>query len=87
MMRPEDLDLAGFCVGLSERRELVSGARIEAGDAVIALPSSGPHSNGYSLIRRLLERANVDLASTPDELAGHPSPMRCRNPPASTPVR
>jgi phosphoribosylformylglycinamidine cyclo-ligase len=70
MMRPEDLDLAGFCVGLSERRELVSGARIEAGDAVIALPSSGPHSNGYSLIRRLLERANVDLASTPDELGG-----------------
>jgi phosphoribosylformylglycinamidine cyclo-ligase len=70
MMRPEDLDLAGFCVGLSERRELVSGARIEVGDAVIALPSSGPHSNGYSLIRRLLERANIDLTSTPAELAG-----------------
>ncbi len=70
MMRPEDLDLAGFCVALSERRELVSGARVEPGDAIIALPSSGPHSNGFSLIRRLLERAKVDLDSTPAELGG-----------------
>ncbi len=62
--------MAGFCVALSERRELVSGARIETGDAVIALPSSGPHSNGYSLIRRLLARANIDLDSTPPELGG-----------------
>ncbi len=70
MMRPDDLDLAGFCVALSERRELVSGARIEVGDAIIALPSSGPHSNGYSLIRKLLERGDVDLESTPAELGG-----------------
>jgi phosphoribosylformylglycinamidine cyclo-ligase len=70
MLRPDDLDLAGFCVAISERRELISGARIEVGDAIIALPSSGPHSNGYSLIRKLLERASVDLDSTPAELGG-----------------
>lgn len=70
MMQPEEFDLAGFCVALSERRELVSGARVKPGDAIIALPSSGPHSNGFSLIRRLLERAEVDLDSTPAELGG-----------------
>ena len=70
MMRPDDLDLAGFCVALSERRELVSGARIEVGDAIIALPSSGPHSNGYSLIRKLLERSGTSLDATPAELGG-----------------
>ena len=70
MMQPEEIDLAGFCVALSERRELVSGARVKPGDAIIALPSSGPHSNGFSLIRRLLERATVDLDSTPAELGG-----------------
>jgi phosphoribosylformylglycinamidine cyclo-ligase len=70
MMRPDDLDLAGFCVALSERRELVSGARIAAGDAIVALPSSGPHSNGYSLIRRLIGRAEVSLDATPDALGG-----------------
>ncbi len=70
MMRPDDLDLAGFCVALSERRELITGSRISAGDTIIALPSSGPHSNGYSLIRRLLDRASVSLDATPAELGG-----------------
>jgi phosphoribosylformylglycinamidine cyclo-ligase len=61
MMRDGDLDLAGFCVGICERRELVSGARIEQGDAIIALPSSGLHANGFSLVRGLLDRAGVEL--------------------------
>ena len=49
-----DYDLAGFCVGLVERDKLVTGECIAAGDVLIGLPSSGPHANGYSLIRRIL---------------------------------
>ena len=49
-----DYDLAGFCVGLVEKDRIIDGSRTRAGDAVIGLASSGPHSNGYSLIRRLL---------------------------------
>jgi phosphoribosylformylglycinamidine cyclo-ligase len=70
MMEPEDFDIAGFCVGVCERRELVSGGRIRAGDAIIGLPSSGLHSNGFSLVRRLLERAGVGLDDAPAELGG-----------------
>ena len=50
-----DYDLAGFCVGVAERDRLVTGASIAAGDVLIGLPSSGPHANGYSLIRRILD--------------------------------
>ncbi len=70
MMRPGDFDLAGFCVAIAERRELVSGSRVEAGDAIVGLPSSGPHANGFSLVRRLLERAGAGLDDTPDALGG-----------------
>jgi len=70
MMRPDDLDLAGFCVAISERRELVSGSRVAAGDAIVGLPSSGPHANGYSLVRRLLERAGLGPDDTPTALGG-----------------
>ena len=52
-----EYDPAGFCVGAVERSELIDGSKIKAGDVLIALASSGPHSNGYSLIRRVLERA------------------------------
>ena len=58
-----EYDLAGFCVGVVERDALIDGSRIAAGDVLIGLPSSGPHSNGYSLIRRVLdvtENRNVD---------------------------
>jgi phosphoribosylformylglycinamidine cyclo-ligase len=65
---PDDLDAVGFCVGIAERRRLVGGARIEAGDAVIGLGSSGLHSNGFSLVRRLLERAGIDPATAPEGL-------------------
>ena len=52
-----DYDLAGFTVGAVERDALIDGSDIRTGDAIIALASSGPHSNGYSLIRKVLERA------------------------------
>ena len=70
MMQPDEIDMAGFCVGVCERRELVSGARAAEGDVIIGLPSSGPHSNGFSLIRRLLERSGVRLDETPPGLEG-----------------
>jgi phosphoribosylformylglycinamidine cyclo-ligase len=70
MMEPDEFDMAGFAVAVGERRDLVGGARVKAGDAIIGLPSSGPHSNGFSLIRRLVERAAVSLADTPAELGG-----------------
>jgi phosphoribosylformylglycinamidine cyclo-ligase len=54
MYEGEDYDLAGFCVGLVEKDEIIDGTKTGAGDAIIGLASSGPHSNGYSLIRRLL---------------------------------
>ena len=61
-----DYDLAGFCVGVVERDRIVDGAPTRAGDVVIGLASSGPHSNGYSLIRRLVERAGADAATRLD---------------------
>ena len=57
MYAPGDYDLAGFTVGVVERDALIDGASIAPGDALIAIASSGPHSNGYSLIRKVLERA------------------------------
>lgn len=57
---PDDFDVAGFSVGVAERRRLVGGARVEAGDAVIGLASTGVHANGFTLVRRLLERAGID---------------------------
>jgi len=50
----EDYDLAGFCVGVVEKDAIIDGTRVRPGDAVLGLASSGPHSNGYSLIRRLI---------------------------------
>jgi len=55
-----DYDLAGFCVGVVEKAKIIDGSLIQAGDQLIALPSSGPHSNGFSLIRHILERQQLD---------------------------
>jgi phosphoribosylformylglycinamidine cyclo-ligase len=55
-----DYDLAGFCVGVVERERIIDGTRTRAGDVVVGLASSGPHSNGYSLIRRLLAETGAD---------------------------
>jgi phosphoribosylformylglycinamidine cyclo-ligase len=57
-----EYDLAGFCVGVVERRGIVTGKSIRPGDVLLGLASSGAHSNGYSLIRRILERARPDAA-------------------------
>ena len=54
-----DYDLAGFCVGAVERDELIDGSTIRDGDVIIGIGSSGPHSNGYSLIRKVLERTDM----------------------------
>jgi phosphoribosylformylglycinamidine cyclo-ligase len=67
MYHGEDYDLAGFCVGVVERDAIIDGAAVQAGDAVIGLSSSGPHSNGYSLIRKLIAVAG---ATATTQLAG-----------------
>jgi phosphoribosylformylglycinamidine cyclo-ligase len=61
-----DYDLAGFCVGLVEKDRIIDGTQTRAGDAIIGLPSSGPHSNGYSLVRRLLAMSGADAATMLD---------------------
>ena len=58
-----DYDLAGFCVGVVEKSEIIDGSRVKNGDALIALGSSGPHSNGYSLIRKVIDVAGVNPAT------------------------
>ncbi|HKE44476.1 MAG TPA: phosphoribosylformylglycinamidine cyclo-ligase [Steroidobacteraceae bacterium] len=55
-----DYDVAGFCVGIVEKERIIDGSATRAGDVVIGLPSSGPHSNGYSLIRKLLQVAKAE---------------------------
>lgn len=64
MYEGEDYDLAGFCVGVVEKSEIIDGSTVQRGDVLLGIASSGPHSNGYSLIRKILERSNADLAST-----------------------
>ena len=54
MYTSEDFDLAGFCVAVAEKKKIIDGSRIAKGDVIVALPSSGPHSNGYSLVRKIL---------------------------------
>ncbi|MBI2792054.1 MAG: phosphoribosylformylglycinamidine cyclo-ligase [Gammaproteobacteria bacterium] len=61
MYAAKDYDLAGFCVGIVEKKDIIDGSLIKEGDALIALASSGPHSNGYSLIRHILKTKNVSL--------------------------
>ena len=56
-----DYDLAGFCVGVVEEDGVIDGSKTAAGDAIIALASSGPHSNGYSLIRKIIGHCDADL--------------------------
>lgn len=62
MYEGEDYDLAGFCVGVAERSEIIDGSRVQPGDVLLALGSSGPHSNGYSLVRKIIEVSNADLS-------------------------
>ena len=64
MYEGEDYDLAGFCVGVVEKNQIIDGHKVAPGDIIIGIASSGPHSNGYSLIRKIIEVAGADL-STP----------------------
>lgn len=54
-----DYDLAGFCVGIVEKERIIDGSQVRVGDVLIALPSSGPHSNGYSLIHKIIARTKI----------------------------
>ena len=66
-----EYDLAGFCVGVAERESLLDGARIQSGDRLIGIPSSGLHSNGYSLVRRVVfDHAGLSLSERPPGLNG-----------------
>ena len=56
-----EFDLAGFSVGIVDHKKIIDGSKISEGDSIIGLASSGPHSNGYSLIRKLIEDNSVDL--------------------------
>lgn len=64
-----EYDLAGFCVGIVEKESIIDGSKVGLGDVLIGLPSSGPHSNGYSLIRKIIERSGLGLES---DLNGKP---------------
>ncbi|MEO7774682.1 MAG: phosphoribosylformylglycinamidine cyclo-ligase [Steroidobacteraceae bacterium] len=67
MYQGKDFDLAGFCVGVVEKAQIIDGSKVQAGDALIGLSSSGAHSNGYSLIRKLIEHTRSDADT---QLAG-----------------
>ena len=69
MYEGDDYDLAGFCVGIVEKSKILDGSAVKAGDILLGLASSGPHSNGYSLIRKILEVSNADLT---EEIDGKP---------------
>jgi len=64
----DDIDLAGFCTGIVEKGEVIDGSLIKSGDKIIGLPSSGIHSNGYSLINDMLWRHKISWADTPELL-------------------
>ncbi|HEB94132.1 MAG TPA: phosphoribosylformylglycinamidine cyclo-ligase [Gammaproteobacteria bacterium] len=61
MYHGDDYDLAGFCVGVVEKSKILDGSRVASGDVLIGLAASGPHSNGYSLIRKIIEVSGADL--------------------------
>ncbi|MCK4585944.1 MAG: phosphoribosylformylglycinamidine cyclo-ligase, partial [Gammaproteobacteria bacterium] len=71
----DDYDLAGFCVGVVEKSKIIDGSKVAAGDVIIGLQSSGPHSNGFSLVRKIIEVSGADLSedlpgNTPDSTTG-----------------
>ncbi|OUS35553.1 phosphoribosylformylglycinamidine cyclo-ligase ['Osedax' symbiont bacterium Rs2_46_30_T18] len=69
MYHGEDYDLAGFCTGIVEKSEIIDGSNVQAGDVLLGVASSGPHSNGYSLIRKIIELSKADLEQ---DLDGRP---------------
>ena len=67
-MAPEDYDLAGFAVGIVDKKKVIDQNKMQVGDVVLALPSSGCHSNGYSLVRKVFDVENCDLGEYYEEL-------------------
>ena len=67
-MQPDDYDLAGFSVGIVDKKDIIDNTKMTKGDAVIALASSGIHSNGFSLVRKVFDIENADLNAYVDEL-------------------
>ena len=70
VMSPGDYDLAGFAVGLVDKSKMIDNTRMKAGDVILALPSSGLHSNGFSLVRKVFDIEHADLSKPLDELDG-----------------
>ena len=68
VMAADDYDLAGFCVGIVDKKKILDQNQMKAGDVIIALPSSGVHSNGFSLVRKVFDVENTDLNKHYDEL-------------------
>ncbi len=65
-----EYDLAGFCVGIVEKSQMLDGSQVQVGDVAIALPSSGVHSNGYSLVRKIISEKELSWSDTPELLGG-----------------
>ncbi len=70
VMNPDDYDLAGFAVGIVDKAKMIDGSRMKAGDIILALPSSGLHSNGFSLVRKVFDIEHADLNKPLDGLDG-----------------
>jgi phosphoribosylformylglycinamidine cyclo-ligase len=68
--QPKEYDLAGFCVGIVEHRDLLDGSQVQVGDVVIGLGSNGVHSNGYSLVRKVVTEGGLSWSDRPDVLEG-----------------
>ena len=70
LMPEEEYDLAGFAVGVVDAEKVIDNTRMKAGDVMLALPSSGVHSNGFSLVRKVFDVEHCDLAASVEELGG-----------------
>jgi phosphoribosylformylglycinamidine cyclo-ligase len=68
--QPKEYDLAGFCVGIVEHRNLLDGSQVQVGNVVVGLGSSGVHSNGYSLVRKVVTEGGFSWSDRPDALKG-----------------
>jgi len=71
VMAPDDYDLAGFTVGIVDREKIIDSSKVAEGDALIGLSSSGVHSNGFSLVRKVFDIEHADLKTPMDELEGN----------------
>ncbi|MDY7022920.1 MAG: phosphoribosylformylglycinamidine cyclo-ligase [Cyanobacteriota bacterium] len=75
-----EYDLAGFCVGIVEKSQILDGSQVKIGDAVIGLASSGVHSNGFSLVRKIVSDRQISWEECPPELAGQSLGEVCLTP-------